>query len=124
MILIVGGRNQGRLGYALSEYNIDKSEVLDCSADSPDGIENAKIIYKIDELIKTVDYDEFLCLYTDRLCDKIVITTETGCGLVPVDKDERLLREKIGRVNCALAKAAERVDRVVCGIGQCIKAVK
>ena len=68
-----------------------------------------------------MDFETFSSLHKDMLCDKIIITTETGCGLVPVDKAERELREKNGRANCALAENAQSVYRVVCGIGQRIK---
>lgn len=49
--------------------------------------------------------------------DLIVVTTEIGCGLVPVDAFERLYREAVGRICTELAAHAERVDRVQCGIG-------
>lgn len=121
MILIVGGINQGRLGFVLKHFGLDKTDVFDCSKENFTGKTEKKVIYNIDELIKTVDFDSFLCLYRDVLCDKIIITAETGCGLVPVDKAERELREKNGRANCALAENAQSVYRVVCGIGQRIK---
>ena len=53
--------------------------------------------------------------------EKIVISTETGCGIVPVDKEERILREHIGRLNCLLAEKAETVVRVFCGIPVVLK---
>lgn len=121
MILITGGGSQGRLAFALSMFKLDISEVFDCSRGAFDEHCPQKVIYKTEEFIKTADFDEFLYLHGDCFCDKIVITAETGCGLVPVDTDERLLREKTGRANCALARMADEVYRVVCGIGQRIK---
>lgn len=53
--------------------------------------------------------------------DIILISDEIGYGLVPVDEFERKYREYTGRVCTELAEYAERVDRVVCGIGQRIK---
>ena len=53
--------------------------------------------------------------------DVILICDEVGGGIVPVDKEERAYRECVGRVLCELAKEAESVERVYCGIGQTIK---
>lgn len=49
--------------------------------------------------------------------DLIIICDEIGCGIVPADAFERGYRETVGRVMTELAAVAERVDRVVCGIG-------
>ena len=46
-----------------------------------------------------------------------VLMDEIGCGLVPVDADDRLFRETAGRIGCYLAEHAEEVHRVVLGIG-------
>lgn len=52
---------------------------------------------------------------------RILVTDEIGCGIVPLDPFERRYRECTGRVCCRLAKEAEQVWRVVCGLGQRIK---
>ena len=46
---------------------------------------------------------------------------EIGCGVVPMDKKQILYREAVGRSCCILAERAERVTRVICGIGVIIK---
>jgi adenosyl cobinamide kinase/adenosyl cobinamide phosphate guanylyltransferase len=51
----------------------------------------------------------------------ILISEEVGCGIVPMDKKERQRRDNIGAVQVALAKEADEVVRVVCGINQKIK---
>ena len=51
----------------------------------------------------------------------VVITDEVGNGIVPIDKTERDFREWIGRVQVLLAKEADEVIRVICGIGHRIK---
>lgn len=53
--------------------------------------------------------------------DIIFICDEVGNGIVPIEKSERDYRECVGRVLCVLAKEADRVERVHCGIGQVIK---
>ena len=46
----------------------------------------------------------------------IVLATEVGGGVVPVDKNERAAREAAGRLGCLLAQRADAVVRVFCGI--------
>lgn len=52
---------------------------------------------------------------------KVVIATEVGGGVVPVDPEERRRREQAGRLACLLAERAETVIRVCCGLPQVLK---
>lgn len=52
---------------------------------------------------------------------EIVIASEIGGGVVPVDPAEREAREAAGRLACLLAARAETVVRVVCGLPQALK---
>ena len=51
----------------------------------------------------------------------ILICDELGNGIVPLEKMERIWREQTGRLMIELAKQAERVDRILCGLGQRLK---
>ncbi len=53
--------------------------------------------------------------------DRVLVTEEIGCGIIPLDPAERLYREQAGRVCCRLAEKSEQVWRVVCGSGGRIK---
>ena len=53
--------------------------------------------------------------------DVIVICDELGNGIVPIKKQERIWREQTGRLMIELAKQAERVERILCGLGQRLK---
>ena len=46
---------------------------------------------------------------------------EIGNGIVPMEHEEREYRELTGRLLCELANKADRVERIVCGIGERIK---
>ena len=46
---------------------------------------------------------------------------QVGCGVVPIDPDERAWRERAGRLSCELALRADTVVRLVCGCPQVIK---
>ena len=51
----------------------------------------------------------------------VVIATEVGGGVVPVDPHQRACREGAGRLACLLAQKADTVVRVCCGLPQCLK---
>ena len=74
------------------------------------------------------DVQELAAKYDDlselagKLSEKaVVIATETGGGIVPVDPVQRRNRERAGRLACLLAEHAETVIRVCCGIPQVLK---
>ena len=50
-----------------------------------------------------------------------MICDELGCGVVPMDDEDRAWRERTGRLLCDLAAKADRVDRVFCGIPMRLK---
>ena len=53
--------------------------------------------------------------------DAVVAANEVGAGVVPMEKEERVFREAVGRVLCLIAERSETVVRCVCGIGVRIK---
>ena len=63
-----------------------------------------------------------LARLADELSQKeVVIATEIGGGVVPVLAEEREAREAAGRLACLLAKKADTVIRVFCGIPTVLK---
>ena len=62
----------------------------------------------------------------EKLADKlsaydIVIATEVGGGVVPVDAGQRAARESAGRLACLLADRADCVVQMFCGIPTILK---
>lgn len=53
--------------------------------------------------------------------DLVILMDEVGSGVVPMEKEERIWREKCGRCACIFAEKAEMVFRVTAGIGVRIK---
>ena len=51
----------------------------------------------------------------------VLIATEVGGGVVPMDPAQRVAREAAGRLACLLAQRAETVIRVCCGLPQALK---
>ena len=65
---------------------------------------------------------EALVALTDELArSPVVIATEVGGGVVPIDPEERARREAAGRLACLLAERADAVIRVFCGIPRALK---
>ena len=57
----------------------------------------------------------------DYTCDDILIATEVGGGVVPMDVKQRADREAAGRLACLLAARAECVVQMFCGIPTVLK---
>ena len=59
----------------------------------------------------------------DRLAKgyEILIATEVGGGVVPMDAAERAAREAAGRLACLLAARADCVVQMFCGIPTVLK---
>lgn len=75
-----------------------------------------------EELAKAEGLSEQLELLADALAEKIVvIATEVGGGVVPIDPAQRRSREAAGRLTCLLAERADTVVRVCCGLPRLLK---
>lgn len=109
MIFIFGGAYAGKENYAKNTFGNNKKIIRDIHLLVRDAIKSGKN-----------PYDEIERL-TENNPDAVFISDETGCGIVPMDKLESEWRETVGRINCMLAERAEKVIRVVCGIGVTIK---
>lgn len=119
MTLIIGGRGQGKLDYALRTYGVDPSQVSSVLSDAP-------IINCLESIIKTIlnrggsPMDELLA-HAKTHPHVIYICDEVGSGVVPMRRDEHDWREAVGRCCVELASRAERVERVFCGIPMVLK---
>ena len=78
----------------------------------------ARAVRDVQELVPCDD----LTALADRLAAReLVIATELGGGVVPVDAVTRRKREQAGRLACLLAARADTVIRVCCGLPQLLK---
>lgn len=135
MILVIGGNAQGKLEYVKEKYLTGEEDIIDFDVDdiaelkrcSDSSFSDSRIVLNnINSLIKKEldngkDPEELLEKLLSKFNNAIIITDEVGNGIVPIDKNERLLREKTGRLQCMLAQKADEVIRVICGVGQRIK---
>lgn len=108
MVLITGGSFQGKRKFA--EQTFPGKEI----------VEHFEL--HIRECLKErKDPKMFTAHYIIRHADAVFLMDEIGCGLVPMEKEERIWREEAGRAGCLLARQAEEVYRVTAGIGMRIK---
>ena len=132
MKLVIGGVAQGKLDYVL-ENMIEESEkydVYDClflkdnaCNDKASNMEWPWDFAIDDERVLIIDKFHYFirAVLEEKNPDTIVIADEIGNGIVPLDAFEREYREQTGRAEILLAKKADEVVRVICGIGQKIK---
>ena len=127
MRLIVGGCYQGKFEYAINTYGIDKENVYTAALPKKNEVHNTTIVInKLNEIVKMClkqgdNPEEMIMEFVEKYPDSIIISDEIGNGIVPMDKFEREYRECTGRLLITLAKEAESVERVICGISQRIK---
>lgn len=131
MILIIGGFAQGKLHYVKQNYmhREDGREVpvLDGTLELPTETGAGQVIvnhlhrYIREQLRQGTDPEALIEKFRRDHPDCILICDEIGNGIVPLEAEERIYRERTGRVLEGLAAQAEEVVRVVCGIGQKIK---
>ncbi len=126
MILIIGGSFQGKTDFAKTLSEKETPLVIDGTKLQKEDIKCADIITNMHLYIqKRLKEDENLKIEMSEILEQnprvIVTIAELGCGVVPVEAFDRRYREMTGRISCELAKKADAVYRVTCGIGTRIK---
>lgn len=130
MILVFGGAYQGKLDYVLDKFQLSEDDVYRCSRDGDMDL-NCRVIYGLEEFVywctengweaKAVLESKFDMEAEVPFLDTIFIANDVSQGLVPMDATDRAFREMMGRTLLHLAKDAEEVHRVFCGLGQRLK---
>lgn len=121
MIFIFGGAYQGKLEYAKERFG---GEVYACTDSRP--VFDGDIIDRLDQFVfacvkEDVDAEAYLRSKRDLWKDKVILCNDVSQGIVPMDKDERAFREANGRVMIAMAKEADEVVRIFCGLPHVLK---
>lgn len=122
-ILIIGGAYQGKIQYAKKIFNLDEEkDIVYGDKCTQLQIKNAKAIANLHEYIKRLDMQNtnFETLI-NLLKNKIIICDEIGCGVIPIEPSQNLLREFTGRLCCEIASISHVVIRVFAGVPQFIK---
>ena len=98
MILIIGGRGAGKREFARETLGCDPKNTLSA-------LHEREPLPPLEELLG----------YEAVICD------EVGCGVVPLERADRERREAIGRLCCDLAREAQSVYRLQCGLAMRLK---
>lgn len=107
MIFVTGPLFAGKRDYVRSALGWTEDELA------------RRCVWDVQELARP---DTDLAALADQLAKKdVVIATEVGGGVVPIDAHQRACREGAGRLACLLAQKADTVVRVCCGLPQCLK---
>lgn len=131
MRLVTGGAHQGKLEYAKKtlgnlEDADEKPVWVDGENCSFEAVFTCDGIYHFERLIRRMmksgkDTDNLASSIAAANPGIVIVSTEIGCGLVPVDAFDREYREQTGRICTQLANFSPQVDRVVCGIALTLK---
>jgi len=126
MILIFGGAYQGKFDYAVERFNLTGDEIYRCSRYSVVMPMGRKLVYELDKWIFALleaddNADGAVKQFIENNKGAIVICNDISCGVVPIDPLERAWREAVGRAMAAMAREADEVVRIFCGIATVIK---
>ena len=107
MIFITGPLYSGKRDYVQA--------LLDCTEEEL----RARAVWDVQD--RAADCADLNALADELARFEVVIATEVGGGVVPVDPAQRAAREAAGRLRCLLAQRAQRVVRVLCGLPLVLK---
>ena len=109
MVLIIGGMAQGKLEFA--------RRALGVTSWSEGVLGGENCVHNLQQAIRTMQSpEEEINAWLSKHPDGVIICDEVGCGVTPLDREDRYWREKVGRVCCELARKADAVYRVCCGL--------
>lgn len=129
MRLIIGGFCQGKSSYAAARFPgyaiYDENNYATLSGSASEGVILNHLHLIIRELLKAEkgeqEIREIFLRLGETTPDIVFISDEIGCGIVPIQPEDRQWREVTGRVLIALAEKSREVIRITAGIPQVIK---
>ncbi len=127
MTVITGGVCQGKKDFAKAELGISDFDIVSgkktydvktiCGYKAVSDYEYI-IRHNLENGIDAMSEFKSLVMTNPEI---VIIASEVGCGIIPVDESENTFREEAGRIMCMAARDADAVYKVVCGIGKKIK---
>ena len=143
MILVTGSEASGKKTYVKSLGFTDEEMSYDPYSDAPVILNVERAVFlalkkeeeaacadakalkdSADEKVERTEkakINEAALLFGQLKNKKVVTINEVGSGVIPAERAERLGREATGRLSVLLAKEAEQVVRMVCGIPVVLK---
>lgn len=129
MELYIGGFSQGKLNFVKSLYPNYKVFAED-DFEKILSLKNEKFIWNnfhltikklLSSKIESSKIQNDLSKIILNNPEVIIISSEIGSGIIPLEKDERFFREFTGRLLCEIAKKSQKVVRIICGLTQRLK---
>lgn len=144
MELYIGGAFQGKLEYVKSLYNSRNPQIYGkddfeklLSLENQNAIWNdfhltIKNLLEKQDCRGKLDNDDECQVELDKIASQVfsiieknpkikIISCEIGSGIVPIEKSDRIWRDFSGHLLVQIAKKAEQVVRIICGLPQRIK---
>ena len=120
MILIIGGACQGKLAFAKNTFGVTDADIHVCSGEEIDF--SKRCIYRLEEFTALhPDPVSYFETHKDSWQNSILILQDISCGVVPLEAENRMWRQKTGRLGQYLSREADRVSRIFCGLEQRLK---
>ncbi|MEG1448379.1 MAG: bifunctional adenosylcobinamide kinase/adenosylcobinamide-phosphate guanylyltransferase [Oscillospiraceae bacterium] len=126
MILIIGGIYQGKTTFAKKEFNLLDSQIISGEFVCGNNLENIKCIDNLELLARkcldeNIDVFELIDKIINDNKDMVFVCAEVGCGIVPMDKRDRLYRDMVGKLSSKIADKSEKVIRLFASIPTVLK---
>lgn len=124
MHVIFGGAFNGKRAYVEQSIQGRNVQWLDVVADAPILRPNVEVVvvFGVEKLLEPQGKELLEKMEKwDEQVEVVVIATEIGRGIVPMDASMRKLRDDVGRFYQQLFSTADRVTRIWYGISQTIK---
>lgn len=130
MHVFIGGAYNGKTDYVMRA--LDGQEIFLADGFIPENISSCKalVIKNLDKWLLTQNLEDDEVLVANVLTRLkaleenyalYIIVTDMGRGVVPMEKQARLLRDTCGRLYQSLFAEAKQVVRIWYGIGETIK---
>ncbi|MFY0517633.1 bifunctional adenosylcobinamide kinase/adenosylcobinamide-phosphate guanylyltransferase [Lysinibacillus sp. UGB7] len=130
MYVFIGGAYNGKTNYVMRKLEGQKVAVMDgelpefapsCDVLVLKNLETWLVTQNLEEDDIVVAHLLTRLKILEENCTLYIIVTDMGRGVVPMEKQARLLRDTCGRLYQALFTEAQRVVRIWYGIGEHIK---
>ena len=125
MELIIGGAFQGKTEFAKESFGLSDEDIFVCKLDSAPEFDKKCISHLERFSYWCVEHgfepSAYLYEHAENIEDKIFISDDISCGVVPINKTERAWREATGRLLIKLSRESEHVNRIFCGLSQRLK---
>jgi len=130
MHVFIGGAYNGKTAYVtqmLAEQHVAVMDgvladvVPDCDALLIKNLEHWLLTQNLEDDDKLIQQVLKRLQTFEETCSLYIIVTDMGRGVVPMEKQARLLRDTCGRLYQALFAEAQQVERIWYGIAERIK---